>query len=205
MSKTPQNRFLIVGPPGAGKGTQAARIADNYFVPWISTGDIFRANIKAGTQLGQRVSQLIEQGKLVPDDLTNEIVADRLRRDDVANGFLLDGYPRTVAQAHALDKVLQADARMIDVVILLEVDTEEVVGRLLNRAQIEGRVDDTEDVIRHRQEVYAEQTQPLIDLYETRGALVRIDGLGEVDEVTSRIFAAIDSKVAENHAKLNKG
>lgn len=205
MSKTPQNRFLIVGPPGAGKGTQAARIADNYFVPWISTGDIFRANIKAGTQLGQRVSQLIEQGKLVPDDLTNEIVADRLRRDDVANGFLLDGYPRTVAQAHALDKVLQADARMIDVVILLEVETEEVVGRLLNRAQIEGRVDDTEDVIRHRQEVYAEQTQPLIDLYETRGALVRIDGLGEVDEVTSRIFTAIDSKVAENHAKLNKG
>lgn len=205
MSKTPQNRFLIVGPPGAGKGTQAARIADNYFVPWISTGDIFRANIKAGTQLGHRVSQLIEQGKLVPDDLTNEIVADRLRRDDVANGFLLDGYPRTVAQAHALDKVLQADARMIDVVVLLEVDTDEVVGRLLNRAQIEGRVDDTEDVIRHRQAVYAEQTQPLIDLYETRGALVRIDGLGEVDEVTSRIFAAIDSKVAEHHAKLNKG
>lgn len=202
MSKTPQNRFLIVGPPGAGKGTQAARIAEVYEVPWISTGDIFRANIKAGTQLGNRVAEIIEAGKLVPDDLTNEIVADRLHRQDVANGFLLDGYPRTVAQAHALDKVLQADARMLDVVILLEVDTDEVVSRLLNRAQVEGRIDDTEEVIRHRQDVYAEQTQPLVDLYETRGALVRIDGMGDVDQVSQRIYAAVDAKVAENRAKL---
>lgn len=195
MSETTQIRLLIVGPPGAGKGTQAARIVERYSVPWISTGDIFRANIKAGTQLGQRVSQLIEAGKLVPDDLTNEIVADRLERDDVENGFLLDGYPRTVDQAHALDTVLQKDARALDAVVLLEVDTDEVVARLLGRAKIEGRVDDTEEVIRHRQEVYAEQTKPLVELYDTRGVLVTVDGLGDVDEVTERIFAALDAKL----------
>lgn len=197
MSETTQIRLLIVGPPGAGKGTQASRIVERYNVPWISTGDIFRANIKAGTQLGQRVSRIIEAGKLVPDDLTNEIVADRLQRDDVVNGFLLDGYPRTVDQAHALDVVLQADARALDAVVLLEVDTDEVVSRLLGRAKVEGRIDDTEEVIRHRQEVYAEQTKPLVELYETRGVLVSVNGLGDVDEVTARIFAALDAKLAE--------
>lgn len=197
MTETRQIRLLIIGPPGAGKGTQAARIVERYGVPWISTGDIFRANIKAGTQLGQRVSALIEAGKLVPDDLTNEIVADRLRRDDVENGFLLDGYPRTVDQVHALDGVLQADARALDAVVLLEADTDVVVERLLKRAEIEGRVDDTEEVIRHRQEVYAEQTQPLVELFETRGILAAVDGLGSVDEVTERIFAALDAKLAD--------
>lgn len=197
MTETRQTRLLIVGPPGAGKGTQAERIVERYGVPWISTGDIFRANIKAGTQLGQRVSALIEAGKLVPDDLTNEIVADRLKRDDVENGFLLDGYPRTVDQVHALDGVLQADARALDAVVLLEADTDVVVERLLKRAEIEGRVDDTEEVIRHRQEVYAEQTQPLVELFETRGILAAVDGLGSVDEVTERIFAALDAKLAD--------
>jgi len=197
VSENTQIRLLIVGPPGAGKGTQAARIVERYGVPWISTGDIFRANIKAGTQLGQRVTAIIEAGKLVPDDLTNEIIADRLQHEDVADGFLLDGYPRTVDQAHALDRVLQADARKLDAVVLLEVDTDVVVSRLLGRAETEGRVDDTEEVIRHRQDVYAEQTKPLIELYETRGTLVTVDGLGTVDEVTERIFAALDAKLAE--------
>lgn len=195
MSDTTQTRLLIIGPPGAGKGTQASRIVERYGVPWISTGDIFRANIKAGTELGQRVSQLIEAGQLVPDALTNEIVADRLQHDDVQHGFLLDGYPRTTDQVHALDAVLEPQARALDAVVLLDVDTDEVVARLLGRAEQEGRVDDTEEVIRHRQEVYAEQTKPLIDLYGTRGILVSIDGLGEVDEVTSRIFTALDEKL----------
>ncbi len=194
MSET-TTRLLIIGPPGAGKGTQAARIAERYEVQWISTGDIFRANIKAGTALGKRVSQIIESGGLVPDELTNEIVADRLKNEDVAGGFLLDGYPRTVDQVHALDRALEADARALDAVLLLEVDTDEVVARLLGRAQVEGRVDDTEEVIRHRQDVYAEQTKPLIELYSTRGKLVSVDGLGEVDEVTERIFAALDAKL----------
>jgi len=195
VSDTTQTRLLIIGPPGAGKGTQASRIVERYGVPWISTGDIFRANIKAGTELGQRVSQLIEAGQLVPDALTNEIVADRLQHDDVQHGFLLDGYPRTTDQVHALDAVLEPQARALDAVVLLDVDTDEVVARLLGRAEQEGRVDDTEEVIRHRQEVYAEQTKPLIDLYGTRGILVSIDGLGEVDEVTSRIFTALDEKL----------
>lgn len=195
MSETTPVRLLIVGPPGAGKGTQAARLVERYEVPWISTGDIFRANIKQQTPLGKQVSQLIEAGKLVPDDLTNEIVADRLKQDDVERGFLLDGYPRTVDQAHSLDGVLEAEARALDAVVLLEVDTDEVVARLLGRAQVEGRADDTEEVIRHRQEVYAEQTAPLIELYRTRGVLVTVDGLGEVDDVTERIFSALDSKI----------
>ncbi len=194
MTETTQTRLLIVGPPGAGKGTQAERIVQRYEVPWISTGDIFRANIKEGTELGNRVSQLIESGQLVPDELTNEIVADRLQQSDVAAGFLLDGYPRTVDQAHALDAVLGAQGHTLDAVVLLEVDTDVVVERLLGRAQVEGRVDDTEEVIRHRQEVYAEQTKPLIDLYAERGMLVRVDGLGQVDEVTERIFAALDAR-----------
>lgn len=198
MSEHPtQIRLLIIGPPGAGKGTQATRIASRYGVLQISTGDIFRANIKAGTQLGRRVSQIIESGGLVPDDLTNEIVADRLRHDDVQHGFLLDGYPRTVDQVHALDRVLEADARVLDGVLLLEVDTEEVIARLLQRAQFEGRVDDTEDVIRHRQEVYQQQTKPLVELYASRGKLIVIDGMGDVDAVTERIFAALDAKLSE--------
>lgn len=196
MTETRQIRLLIIGAPGAGKGTQAARIAERYGIPAISTGDIFRANIKAGTELGKRVTALIESGKLVPDELTNEIVADRLGHADAANGFLLDGYPRTVAQVHALDAVLQAEARKLDAVVLLEADADSVVERLLKRAEIEGRVDDTEDVIRHRQDVYTEQTAPLIDLFGERGILLAVDGLGSVDEVTARIFAALDAKLA---------
>lgn len=196
MSETAQTRLLIVGPPGAGKGTQASRIAERYDIPWISTGDIFRANIKAGTDLGKRVSQLIEAGQLVPDELTNEIVADRLKQEDAANGFLLDGYPRTVDQVHALDRALEADARALNAVVLLEVDTDEVVTRLLGRAEVEGRADDTEEVIRHRQNVYQEQTTPLVDLYTTRDLLVTVDGLGDVEEVTARIFTALDAKLA---------
>lgn len=195
MTETPNARLLIIGAPGAGKGTQAARIAERYDVPAISTGDIFRANIKAGTQLGKRVQSIIEQGQLVPDELTNEIVADRLKRDDVARGFLLDGYPRTVDQVHALDAVLEAEARALDAVVLLEADTDAVVARLLKRAEIEGRIDDTEEVIRHRQEVYAEQTAPLIDLFRARGILVEVDGLGEVDAVADRIASALDAKL----------
>lgn len=192
-SQTEQTRLLIIGPPGAGKGTQASRIAERYEVPAISTGDIFRANIKGGTELGQRVQAIIEAGELVPDSLTNEIVRDRLHQDDAAAGFLLDGYPRNVEQVYALDGMLEGDA--LDAVVLLEADTDEVVARLLKRAEIEGRADDTEEVIRHRQDVYAEQTAPLIELFTERGILVRVDGLGGIDEVAERIADGLNAKL----------
>ena len=186
-------RLLIIGPPGAGKGTQASKIAEAYGVPAISTGDIFRANIKRGTELGQRVQAIIEAGELVPDTLTNEIVQDRLQQEDAAGGFLLDGYPRNVEQVHALDGMIEGDA--LDAVVLLEADTDEVVARLLKRAEIEGRADDTEEVIRHRQDVYAEQTAPLIELFTERGILVSVDGLGGIDEVAERIAVALSAKL----------
>lgn len=188
-------RLLIVGPPGAGKGTQASKIADAYEVPAISTGDIFRANIKGGTELGVRVQKLIETGELVPDSLTNEIVADRLAQPDAEDGFLLDGYPRTVDQVHALDAMLAPHGAALDAVVLLQADVDEVVARLLKRAELEGRADDTEDVIRHRQNVYAEQTAPLVALFSERGILVAVDGLGSVEEVSDRIAAALSAKL----------
>lgn len=195
MSETTQTRLLIIGPPGAGKGTQAARIAERYDVPAISTGDIFRANIQGGTELGQQVQAIIKAGELVPDSLTNEIVRDRLHQDDASRGFLLDGYPRNVEQVHALDGMLEGDA--LDAVVLLVADTDEVVARLLKRAEIEGREDDTEEVIRHRQEIYAEQTAPLIHLFTKRGILVSVDGLGAIDEVAGRIASALDAKLGK--------
>ncbi|GAA1625459.1 adenylate kinase [Leucobacter chromiireducens] len=187
-------RLLIIGPPGAGKGTQAAQIAERFEIPAISTGDIFRANIKGGTPLGQQVQAIIERGELVPDTLTNEIVADRLAQPDAAGGFLLDGYPRNVEQVHALDGMIEGDA--LDAVVLLEVDTDAVVARLLKRAELEGRADDTEEVIRHRQDVYAEQTAPLVELFAERGILVSVDGLGTVDEVAERIAAGLTAQLA---------
>ncbi|MGJ0202841.1 adenylate kinase [Leucobacter sp. gxy201] len=192
MSET-TTRLLIIGPPGAGKGTQAGRIAEAYGVPAISTGDIFRANIKGGTELGKRVQAIIESGELVPDSLTNEIVQDRLGADDAQGGFLLDGYPRNVEQVHALDGMIDGDA--LDAVVLLEADVDEVVSRLLKRAEIEGRADDTEEVIRHRQDVYAEQTAPLVELFTERGILVAVDGLGTVDEVAERIAAGLSAQL----------
>lgn len=194
MTPSASTRLLIVGPPGAGKGTQASRIAERYSVPAISTGDIFRANIKGGTELGKQVQAIIERGELVPDSLTNEIVADRLTQADAAAGFLLDGYPRTVEQVSALDGMLEGDS--LDAVVLLEADTDEVVSRLLKRAELEGRADDTEEVIRHRQNVYAEQTAPLIELFAGRGILVTVDGMGGVEEVAERIAAGLDAQLS---------
>lgn len=185
-------RLVLFGPPGAGKGTQAARICDKLGVPAISTGDIFRSNIKGGTELGRRVVEYTSVGALVPDELTDELVRARLAEPDAAEGFLLDGYPRNLAQVDALDAILADAGRALDVVVEITADADVVVERLLKRAQIEGRVDDTEDVIRHRLEVYADQTAPLSGVYADRGLLVRVDGLGEIDEVTDRLLAAIE-------------
>ena len=187
-------RFLIMGPPGAGKGTQASEIAAQYSVPAISTGDIFRTNIKDQTELGQKVEAILGAGGYVPDEVTNEIVRDRLTWDDATDGWLLDGYPRTAGQVGFLDEVLRADGKAVDAVISLTVDEDSVVARLLKRAHTDGRADDTEAVIRERQAIYRKETAPLLQAYNERGIVVEVDGMGDVDEVTARLVTAIDRK-----------
>jgi adenylate kinase len=184
-------RLIILGPPGAGKGTQATRVAAGHGIPAISTGDIFRANIKNETELGKQVKHILASGGYVTDEITNAIVRDRLREDDASQGFLLDGYPRTLAQVDALDAMLAEDSHALDAVLELTVDEDAVVQRLLKRAEIEGRSDDTEEVIRERQAIYRRETAPLADVYAGRGLLVQVDGMGEVDEVTRRIDDAL--------------
>jgi len=184
-------RLLIVGPPGAGKGTQASRITSTYGIPDISTGDIFRANIKNETPLGKQVKAIVDAGDYVPDTLTNQLVADRLGEEDAKNGFLLDGYPRTLAQVDYLDELLAGKGQKLDAVIQLTADQDEIVQRLSKRALEQGRADDSEKAIRHRQEVYLRETSPLIEVYRERGLLVPVDGLGGMDEVAERITSAL--------------
>jgi adenylate kinase len=184
-------RLLIMGPPGAGKGTQAARLAARLGVPAISTGDIFRANVTAGTPLGVEARRYMDAGEYVPDSVTNAMVRDRLAEADCSGGFLLDGYPRTVAQVGELDGILADQDQALHGVLLLEVDDAELVRRLLARAVAEGRADDTEDVVRRRQEVYREQTAPLIEVYAARGLVHSVDGLGDVDDVQARLWESV--------------
>ena len=182
-------RMVLLGPPGAGKGTQAARIAERLGIPAISTGDIFRANVAGATELGTQAKAYMDKGEYVPDSITNAMVADRIAQADCENGFLLDGYPRTTAQVGELDSMLKASGLALDVVV-----AEAVVARLLKRAGEQGRADDTEPVIRRRLEVYAESTAPLAGLYAERDLLVQVDGMGEIDVVTGRIMEALASR-----------
>lgn len=181
-------RLVLVGPPGAGKGTQAQVVAAELGIPHVSTGDIFRANVAGGTDLGRQAQTFMDAGELVPDSVTNAMVADRLVQVDAAPGFLLDGYPRNPDQATVLDTFLKDHGLAIDAVVELVVDTDEVVQRLLSRAVKEGRADDTEEVIRRRLEVYAEQTAPLVGHYRAQGVLKTVDGVGEVADVSKRIL-----------------
>ncbi len=191
-------RLILMGPPGAGKGTQAKVIGTHYGIPAISTGDIFRANVSANTPLGQEARRYMDAGEYVPDEVTNAMVRDRLGLQDCNPGFLLDGYPRTLQQVDELDKMLTDYDCTLDAVVCLTADQDELVKRLLQRAHVEGRADDTEEVIRRRQEVYAEQTAPLIAVYRERGLLVEVDGMGEIDIVTHKVFQAIDEATSEN-------
>ncbi|OLO70591.1 adenylate kinase [Actinomyces oris] len=186
--------MVLLGPPGAGKGTQAARIAERLNIPAISTGDIFRANVAGATELGTQAKAYMDKGEYVPDSITNAMVADRIAQADCENGFLLDGYPRTTAQVGELDSMLKASGLALDVVVEITADAEAVVARLLKRAGEQGRADDTEPVIRRRLEVYAESTAPLADLYAERDLLVQVDGMGEIDVVTGRIMEALASR-----------
>lgn len=185
------SRLVIMGPQGSGKGTQGVRIAESLGIPAISTGDIFRANIAQGTELGTLAQSYTNAGNLVPDEVTNSMVRDRLSQPDAVAGFLLDGYPRNAAQALELDAILSDASQRLDAVISLRVPLTDLQERLALRASSEGRADDTEDVIRRRLELYAEETAPLLEIYSDRGLLVQVDGTGSIDEITERILGAI--------------
>jgi adenylate kinase len=182
-------RVVLVGPPGAGKGTQASTLSDKLGVPHISTGDLFRAHIGDETELGRRVKGYLDAGQLVPDELTNELVRERLAEPDAQAGFVLDGFPRNVSQADLLKQILAENDRSLDAVIEIQVDEGQLIDRLLAR----GRADDTEDVIRHRQGVYRSETAPLLDYYQD--ILLTVDGIGSMDEVTERILGALRDRV----------
>jgi adenylate kinase len=186
-------RLILLGPPGAGKGTQAKRIASRLGVPAISTGDIFRANVTEGTDLGRQAKKYMDLGEYVPDHVTNDMVRDRLAQVDCTGGFLLDGYPRTGQQVETLDSILAGGGASLDRVVELVVDRDELMERLLKRAAVEGRSDDTPEVIAHRLDVYDEQTAPLVEVYAGRGLVVTVDGIGSMDEVTDRVVAALET------------
>ncbi|WP_226367632.1 adenylate kinase [Pseudonocardia sp. ICBG162] len=181
-------RLVLVGPPGAGKGTQAEQMAKRLDVPHISTGDLFRANLRDETELGREAKRYMDAGDLVPDEVTVGMVRDRLGDADTAGGFILDGFPRNVAQAGSLEEILSDKGLELDAVVQFDVDDEVVVQRLLGR----GRSDDNEDTIRNRQRVYREETAPLLDHYRDR--LVTIDAVGEIDEITDRVFSALHTR-----------
>lgn len=184
-------KLILVGPPGGGKGTQAKILTGNYSIPHISTGDMLRAAVTEGSELGKKAKEYMDQGELLPDELMIGILKDRILHDDCKNGFLLDGFPRTIPQGEALGEMLHELNTDIDYVVHIDVPDEELVKRLLKRAEIEGRSDDNEDTIKNRLKVYHELTKPLIDFYKGKGKLVDIDGIGTVEEITSRINSAI--------------
>ena len=187
-------RLLIMGPQGVGKGTQAALLAEHYGIPAISTGDIFRANIKGKTALGPKVIAYTDKGELVPDELTNSIVKDRLAQDDTKNGWILDGYPRNAAQVEALDAMLEELGTPLDAVVALDADHDVLMARIAKRAEEQGRTDDTPDAIAKRLATYAKETAPLLDTYKSRGQLVAIDGVGEIDAIQKNIVEALDAR-----------
>lgn len=179
-------RLLFIGPPGAGKGTQAAKVAARLGIPHISTGEMFRDHVARGTDLGRQVEAIMAAGDYVPDEITVAMLAERIAQDDARDGFILDGFPRTAAQVAALDELLGEDG--LDKVVVFDVDEDELVERLLAR----GRADDTEETVRARFQIYLDQTQPLIDLYDQRGLTVHVNGVGDVDEVTERVLATLE-------------
>ncbi|MFF2271485.1 adenylate kinase [Agromyces sp. NPDC058136] len=193
-SATSSARFLIVGPQGSGKGTQGVLVAEAFGVPQVATGDIFRANVAGGTELGKRVQAIIEAGDLVPDALTSELVRDRLAQPDAAEGFLLDGYPRNRGQVDDLDAFLSSRGESLDAVIELEVPRDESIQRIHQRAIEQGRTDDTEEVIANRLAIYERETAPILDVYRESGLVVRIDGVGTLAEVTARIFESLAAR-----------
>lgn len=195
-------RALLLAPPGAGKGTQGERLAERHGVPHLATGDLLRDHVARGTDLGREAQGHMDAGRLVPDELVIDMVLDRLAGDDEPmQSFLLDGFPRTLAQAHAAYELATAVDRTFHAVIMLEVPEDELVRRLLQRGREQGRSDDTDDIIRQRLAVYRENTEPLVEFYEERGILIRVDGTGSVEDVTERIEAHLGPVLDESTAR----
>ncbi|MFA7488214.1 MAG: adenylate kinase [Lysobacteraceae bacterium] len=189
-------RLVLLGAPGSGKGTQATRLKDALAVPHISTGDLLRAAVAAGTPLGVQAKAVMDRGELVSDDIVLGMLEERLTAGDTGNGFILDGYPRNLVQARALDELLARLQQPVDIAVLLDVDVELLIERLAGRAQAEGRSDDTPETVRNRLRVYTEQTAPIIDFYESDNRLARIDGVGEVEDITGRVLAVVQDAPA---------
>lgn len=186
-------RIVLLGPPGSGKGTQAALLCERLGIAHISTGVLLREAVERATELGKKAKKFMDAGELVPDDLMLGLIEERLGQPDIENGFILDGYPRNLAQAEALDDVLERIGQPIDVAVLVTANEGEIVDRLSKRAIEEGRSDDTEDVIRNRLRVYSEQTAPVASHYAERGQLREVDGMGSVGEVNRRILSALET------------
>ena len=184
-------RLVLLGPPGSGKGTQATRLKEKLGIAHISTGDMLRAEIAAGTELGKQAKTVMDAGNLVSDDILLGMLESRLTQADVAKGFILDGYPRNVAQANAMDGLLAKIGQPLDAVVQLDVATELLVDRIAGRAKEQGRADDNPEAVRQRLQVYNEQTAPVVDFYAGRGTLARVDGVGELDEIEARIDALL--------------
>ena len=185
-------RLVLLGPPGAGKGTQAVRLADHFHCSAVATGDIFRSHVANGTPLGRLAQEYLDRGDLVPDDVVIEMVMERISEPDCDKGFVLDGFPRTVGQAEALDGKLAAADTPLDTALFFEISEDELFRRLAGRSAALHRSDDTEQTIRHRLEVFAIKTRPLIDYYEHVGLLQRVDAIGKVEEVTKRILEGLE-------------
>jgi adenylate kinase len=184
-------RLVLLGAPGSGKGTQATRLREHLQVPHISTGELLRAAVKAGTPLGLQAKAVMESGSLVSDEIVLGMLEERLTAGDTGNGFILDGYPRNLAQANALDALLKKLAQPVDIAVQLDVDTELLIDRLAGRAQAEGRADDSPEAVRNRLNVYNEATAPVVDFYRNSGRLACVDGVGGMDEVFSRILSTL--------------
>lgn len=184
-------RLVLLGPPGSGKGTQAARLKDHLQVPHISTGDLLRAEVAAGSKLGLEAKEVMARGELVSDAILLGMLEDRFSRPDTANGFILDGYPRNLAQADALGELLERIGQNFDAAVQLDVPTDLLVERIAGRAKAEGRADDSPESVRTRLKVYDDQTAPVIDFYRQKGQLTVIDGVGDLDDVFARIIEAI--------------
>ena len=187
---------LMLGAPGSGKGTQGARLAERYGVPHLSSGELLRAHVRAGTELGRAATNAMRRGDLIADDLVIGMVLDEVLRPAAANGFVLDGFPRTVPQAIAAYDLARQHDVTLKAVVLLDLPTEQLMTRLTERREQVGRIDDTEATIRYRIEVYVAKTLPLVDYYSGRGILRRVDATGTIDEVTGRVFAAVDEQLA---------